>query len=188
MAHAGFTLARYDVKAPPAIAQSMPAPVRWFGKLARQLSRRPPANNRPADNAHKLADALVALGPAYIKLGQFLATRPDIIGDELANDLRILQDKLPPFPLDEAKREVASELGKPLETIFSEFSAPVAAASIAQVHKARRAAPGSGESEWVAVKLLRPGIEQAFARDLAAFAWVARMIERLSPASRRLEP
>ncbi|MFZ1989685.1 MAG: 2-polyprenylphenol 6-hydroxylase [Alphaproteobacteria bacterium] len=188
LAHAGFVLARYDVEAPPAIAESIPAPVHWLGKLARLFSRRPPTNTQPTDNAHKLADALVALGPAYIKLGQFLATRPDIIGDELAGDLRVLQDKLPPFPLAEARREVEAELGKPLETVFSEFSAPVAAASIAQVHKARLVAPAEGESEWVAVKLLRPGVEQAFAKDLAAFAWVARMIEGLSPTSRRLEP
>ena len=188
LANAGFTLARYDVKVPPALAGSIPAPVHWAGRLARFLSPRQTKDNLSTDNAHKLADALTALGPAYIKLGQFLATRPDIIGIELADELRILQDKLPPFPLDEAKREVEAELGRPLASVFAEFSAPVAAASIAQVHKVRRVAPAEGESEWVAVKVLRPGVEKAFAKDLAAFAWAARMIECFSPSSRRLEP
>ena len=101
--------------------------------------------------------ALTALGPAYIKFGQILSTRPDVVGDELAMQLRVLQDRLPPFPVAVAKQTVADELGFPVETLFSEFSEPVAAASIAQVHKARLADTGDA----VAVKVLRPGIERA---------------------------
>lgn len=128
--------------------------------------------------------ALTALGPAYIKFGQVLSTRPDVVGQELADQLRVLQDKLPPFSTAIAKATVVNELGEGVETLFSEFSEPVAAASIAQVHRARLA--GSGEE--VAVKILRPGIERAFQRDIDAFHFAARMIEALSPASRRLRP
>ncbi|MGR3488846.1 2-polyprenylphenol 6-hydroxylase [Pseudooceanicola nanhaiensis] len=128
--------------------------------------------------------ALTALGPAYIKFGQVLSTRPDLVGDELALQLRVLQDKLPPFPLAEARRAVESELGLPLPALFSEFSEPVAAASIAQVHKARLAETG----EEVAVKILRPGIERAFRKDVDAFYFAAAFIETLAPFSRRLRP
>ena len=128
--------------------------------------------------------ALTALGPAYIKFGQILSTRPDLVGDELATQMRVLQDKLPPFDMLTAKRAVQSELGQPVESLFDDFSPPIAAASIAQVHKARIRATG----EDVAVKVLRPGIERAFRVDIDAFYFAASMIELLSPASRRLRP
>ncbi|PWK59784.1 2-polyprenylphenol 6-hydroxylase [Roseicyclus mahoneyensis] len=128
--------------------------------------------------------ALTALGPAYIKFGQILSTRPDVVGPEMALQLQVLQDKLPPFPLSEARRVVAQEMEKPVEALFSEFSEPVAAASIAQVHKARRAHDGRS----VAVKILRPGIERAFRKDIDAFYLIAWVVETLSPASRRLRP
>ncbi|KIN62971.1 2-polyprenylphenol 6-hydroxylase [Sulfitobacter noctilucicola] len=128
--------------------------------------------------------ALTALGPAYIKFGQVLSTRPDVVGDELAVQLRVLQDKLPPFSIEEAKAEVQRELGMPVDQIFSEFSEPVAAASIAQVHKAKLVEGG----DYVAVKVLRPGIEKAFRKDVDAFYLAARMVEIFSPGSRRLRP
>ncbi|MCU9849961.1 2-polyprenylphenol 6-hydroxylase [Defluviimonas sp. WL0024] len=128
--------------------------------------------------------ALTALGPAYIKFGQMLSTRPDVVGEELANQLRVLQDKLPPFPTSVAKATVEAELGQPVDALFSEFSEPVAAASIAQVHRARLA----GRGEEVAVKVLRPGIERAFQRDIDAFHFAAGLIELLLPGSRRLRP
>ncbi|KAJ04002.1 2-polyprenylphenol 6-hydroxylase [Sulfitobacter mediterraneus] len=128
--------------------------------------------------------ALTALGPAYIKFGQVLSTRPDVVGDDLAVQLRVLQDKLPPFSIQEARAEVERELGLPLDQMFSEFSEPVAAASIAQVHKARIADTG----EDVAVKVLRPNIERAFRKDVDAFYLAARMVELFSPGSRRLRP
>lgn len=131
-----------------------------------------------------LPRALTALGPAYIKFGQLLSTRPDVVGDDLAQQLSVLQDKLPPFPAAVAKAEVARDLGIDVDEVFAEFSDPVAAASIAQVHKARLAATG----EPVAVKVLRPRIERAFRKDVDAFYLAASMIELLSPASRRLRP
>ncbi|MCC5986709.1 MAG: 2-polyprenylphenol 6-hydroxylase [Pararhodobacter sp.] len=131
-----------------------------------------------------LTRALTALGPAYIKFGQILSTRPDIVGDELATQLRYLQDKLPPFPTEKARAMIEDELDSPLEALFETFSEPVAAASIAQVHRARLA--GSGED--VAVKVLRPGIERAFRRDIDAFYFAAGVIEVLLPRTRRLRP
>jgi ubiquinone biosynthesis protein len=128
--------------------------------------------------------ALTALGPAYIKFGQILSTRPDVVGNKLAVQMRVLQDKLPPFSMEEARAEILRELGQPVEALFSSFSEPVAAASLAQVHKAHLAETGDA----VAVKVLRPGIERAFRRDIDAFYFAARTIELLSPSSRRLRP
>ncbi len=128
--------------------------------------------------------AMSALGPAYIKFGQILSTRPDMVGEELATQLKYLQDKLPPFPIDVAKAMIEAELAVPVDQVFSAFSEPVAAASIAQVHKARLAEDGRD----VAVKVLRPGIERAFRKDIDAFYLAAQTIELLSPASRRLRP
>ncbi|MEX0337776.1 MAG: 2-polyprenylphenol 6-hydroxylase [Arenibacterium sp.] len=131
-----------------------------------------------------LTRALTALGPAYIKFGQILSTRPDLVGEELAQQLRVLQDQLPPFSTELSKAEVASELGRPVEDIFSAFSEPIAAASIAQVHQAKLADSG----EAVAVKVLRPGIERAFRKDIDAFYFAAGMIESIAPGARRLRP
>ena len=146
-------------------------PIQWLG-LKGDVSQPP------------VTRALQALGPAYIKFGQVLSTRPDVVGDELAVQLRVLQDKLPPFPVEIAKEEIARELGQPVSEVFSEFSEPVAAASIAQVHKARLVSDG----QFVAVKVLRPGIERAFQKDIDAFYFAATMVDTLSPASRRLRP
>lgn len=128
--------------------------------------------------------ALTALGPAYIKFGQILSTRPDVVGAEMATQLRVLQDKLPPFSVAEAKALIEAELGCGVDALFAEFSEPVAAASIAQVHKAKLAQSG----ETVAVKVLRPNVERDFRKDIDAFYFAARFIELLSPASRRLRP
>ena len=128
--------------------------------------------------------ALTALGPAYIKFGQILSTRPDVVGDDLALQLKYLQDKLPPFPTDVARAMIEAELGLPVGEVFSEFSGPVAAASIAQVHRARLAEDG----REVAVKVLRPGIGRAFRKDIDAFYFAAWVIEALASAARRLRP
>jgi ubiquinone biosynthesis protein len=128
--------------------------------------------------------ALSALGPAYIKFGQILSTRPDIVGAQMAQQLKYLQDKLPPFSMDEACASIALELGRPVDEMFDTLSDPVAAASIAQVHRARLRSTGVD----VAVKVLRPGIERAFRRDIDAFYFAARTIEFLAPFARRLRP
>ncbi len=139
---------------------------------------------QPRDN--RISRALASLGPSYIKLGQFLATRGDILSPELANDLRHLQDRLPPFSMEEARSTIESALGGKLEDHFVEFSQPVAAASIAQVHKA--VVVDNGVCKTVAVKVLRPGVEKRFKRDLDSYFFAARLIERFHPPSRRLRP
>jgi ubiquinone biosynthesis protein len=168
----GVVLDAFD--APPAlraVARALGWPFKWLGYPGDPTM--PPATR-----------ALTALGPAYIKFGQVLSTRPDVVGQDLALQLRVLQDKLPPFSVAEAKREVARELGVSVDHAFSEFSEPVAAASIAQVHKARLAETGAE----VAVKVLRPGIERAFRRDIDAFYLAARIVELAAPGARRLRP
>ncbi|QUS35945.1 2-polyprenylphenol 6-hydroxylase [Falsirhodobacter algicola] len=127
--------------------------------------------------------AITALGPAYIKFGQILSTRPDIVGGDLAMQLRYLQDRLPPFPTAEARARIEAELGPGSFEAFTEFSEPVAAASIAQVHHARLI-----DGRDVAVKVLRPDIERAFRVDVDAFYTGARMVEAFLPSSRRLRP
>lgn len=128
--------------------------------------------------------ALTALGPAYIKFGQILSTRPDIVGPELAQDMKVLQDKLPPFPRAQAEAEIERTFAAPLQQLFDDFSDPIAAASIAQVHRATLRATG----QTVAVKILRPGIERAFLRDVDAFHLGAWLVDKLAPGARRLRP
>jgi ubiquinone biosynthesis protein len=183
------TLARHDALF-PFEAAGVPGPAL---KLARRLwpSRDPDlAGRRPGQ---RLALALQRLGPSFIKLGQALSTRADLVGREVADDLSHLRDRLPPFPGAEARAAIAADLGQAVEELFASFDdEPVAAASIAQVHFAtvrEIAADEEGEKiSEVAVKVLRPGIEAAFRRDLDLFFWLAESAERLRPELRRLKP
>ena len=179
LAHAARVLARHDALVPGEYSAQLPLSLKFlrfvFGG-SRKRDDEVPAGVR-------LARALESLGPAYIKLGQILATRPDIIGTEVASALESLQDRLPPFATAAARAEIEAAFGRPLDTMFSAFGDPVAAASIAQVHPAQT----SDEPPLrVAVKVLRPGIEAEFARDLSAFALAARLAERVSAEARRL--
>jgi ubiquinone biosynthesis protein len=172
------TLARHDALIPKEYAAQIPFSLRVARRVLGfgQIDIKAPPGER-------LARALESLGPAHIKLGQILATRPDIIGSEVATALEQLQDRLPPFSTDAAKRMIETELGKPLFLLFARFGEPVAAASIAQVHEAETA---DEPPRRVAVKVLRPGIELEFARDLSALAFAARVAERFSAEARRL--
>jgi ubiquinone biosynthesis protein len=172
----GRTLARHDALFP--FEQAGLAP--FVLRVARTLWRR----DAPGRPGQRLAKALEALGPTFIKLGQALSVRPDLVGEQVAADLAELRDNLPPFASDRARATVEAELGGPLGDFFRSFDdAPVAAASIAQVHFAVTAA-----GEEVAVKVLRPGIEAAFARDFDLFYWLAEIADRLRPDLRRLRP
>ena len=131
-----------------------------------------------------MAAAFNELGPSFVKLGQLLSTRADLLGEEMAIDLASLQDRLPPFPGQVARALIETEFARPIDTLFASFDeVAVAAASIAQVHFAR-----TTDGQEVAVKILRPGIAEAFTGDLNLFLWLAGLGERLQPALRRLKP
>ncbi|MEI9989398.1 MAG: 2-polyprenylphenol 6-hydroxylase [Rhizomicrobium sp.] len=179
--HAARVLARNDALFPKEYEALLPPSAR----LARRLLGSGRAKNDTAPPGVRLARALESLGPAYIKLGQVLATRPDIVGDEVATALEQLQDRLPPFPTAQARAVIADALDRPVDSLFAALSEPVAAASIAQVHDGLTA---TDPPVRVAVKVLRPNIVADFGRDLSAFALAARLAERWIPASRRLRP
>jgi ubiquinone biosynthesis protein len=178
LGRAGFVFARegvFGIVDPTAV----PVPARPFLRLARLIER---PTTGAADT--RLSAALSRLGPSYVKLGQFLATRPDVVGAALAKDLERLQDQMPPFPQAEAEAAVAASFGKPLKAVFSSFGPPVAAASIAQVHRATVETADGPRN--VAVKVLRPGVEKRFHADLGAFTFAAQHAEDLSAEARRL--
>ena len=153
-----------------------PAPVRRLVRIAR-LGARVPKQPR-------YADAFQAIGPAAIKLGQTLATRPDLVGEEAANDLLRLQDALPPVPFDTIRAQIEQSFGRPLEALYSRFDeAPVGAASIAQVHHAL-----TTDGRDVAVKVIRPGVIDQFNRDIQTYEWAAAHIEQLGGEVARLRP
>ena len=139
-------------------------------------------------SGERLARALTKLGPSYIKMGQFLATRPDVIGPEIARDLAELQDRLPPFPGEQARQILLQELGDNIQRL-GDIGEAVAAASIAQVHKVELRTNAGEPKQFRAVKILRPGIEQEFAKELEAFAWAARQAEYFGGEdARRMKP
>jgi ubiquinone biosynthesis protein len=178
LGHAGFVFAREGVFALIDTTR-LPLPARATVRVARLIER--PASRVAAN---RLATALTRLGPSYVKLGQFLATRPDVVGVTLARDLETLQDKMAPFPQAEAEHMVEAALGKPPRDLFASFGPAVAAASIAQVHRAEVVSDASRRA--VAVKVLRPGVERRFKVDLDAFTFAARSAEQLSTEARRL--
>ena len=138
-------------------------------------------------NAERMSAAIARLGPSYAKLGQFLATRPDIIGLQMALDLAYLQDQMESFPNAQAFAAIEDSLGSSIKTNFERIDDPIAAASIAQVHPAW-VADKSGESRKVAVKVVRPGVRERFGKDLETFFLFANLQEKYFPATRRLRP
>lgn len=183
LAKAGFVLSREGAFA-LVDTQSLPTLPKTALRLARLLERR---DIDDANQPERLTEALNRLGPSYVKLGQFLATRPDLVGREASDTLGRLRDEIEPFPDEQARTLVETAFGKSVEDLFISFSPAIAAASIAQVHKAEIAEPEGGNRP-VAVKVLRPGIRRRFRRDLETFYAGARLIERLDPAVRRLRP
>jgi ubiquinone biosynthesis protein len=153
-----------------------PPPVRRLARLARLGARVPEKPN--------YSEAFQAVGPAAIKFGQALATRPDLVGEEAAHDLLMLQDALPPAPFAEIRKAIEQALERPVESVFSHIDEePVGAASIAQVHRAT-----TTDGRLVAVKVLRPGIEEAFARAIDTYEWAAAQIESMGGEAARLRP
>lgn len=174
--HIAFVLARHDALF--VLEETRVAPlIAGFTRLV----RKPHKGQRKGE---RLAAALTELGPSFIKLGQALSTRSDLVGDEMAQDLASLQDRIPPFPTRIAKATIEEAFGATIESLFTHFDdTPIAAASIAQVHYAT-----TKDGREVAVKILRPGIEQAFQRDIDLFHWLARLLEKNRPAARRMKP
>ena len=142
-------------------------------------------NNNNLSPGVKLCNALQGMGTTFIKLGQFLATRPDIIGEDIAKELEKLQDKLPPFQLKEAKNILRKELGKENFDKIINFSDSIAAASIAQVHFATIS--DFAEKKEVAIKILRPNIEKTFNEELDALMLLAYIIQNLIRKTKRLK-
>jgi ubiquinone biosynthesis protein len=153
-----------------------PPPVRRLARIARFGARVP--------DVPTYADAFQDIGPAAIKLGQALATRPDLVGEEAARDLALLQDSLPPAPFDQIRKAIELGLGRPIDELFSEVDPePVGAASIAQVHRAR-----TTDGRLVAVKVLRPNIEEDFAAAIDTYEWAAAQVEAMGGEAARLRP
>ncbi len=153
-----------------------PPPVRRLARLARFGARVP--------RVPTYAAAFQDIGPAAIKLGQALATRPDLVGEEAAHDLLLLQDSLPPAPFEQIRAAIEEGLEKPIEQIFSHIDPePVGAASIAQVHRAV-----TTDGRLVAIKVLRPGIEEDFAKALDTYEWAAAQVEAMGGEAARLRP
>ena len=172
----GRTLARHGALRGIEEDPLTPPPVRRLARIARFGARIPPTPDYAA--------ALVAIGPAAIKLGQALSTRPDLVGEKAAANLSQLQDDLPPAPFEKIKRTIESSFNAPLETLFSSFDeVPVGAASIAQVHRAI-----TTDGREVAVKVLRPGIEEEFAKAIDTYEWAAAHVESFGGEPARLRP
>lgn len=179
---AGFVLARegaFSVFDPAMLPPSM----RMAFGAARILERR---SVKRTGKVERLTRALNRLGPTYVKFGQTLATRPDIVGEELAEDLSALQDRMEPFDPKIVPELLEEALGPRAKDII-ELSPPIAAASIAQVHKAKLRL-GQTREETVAIKVLRPGVKTRFMRDLESYYAGARLAERFVPPLRRLRP
>ena len=177
IARAAFVFAREGVfgTVDPSL---VPPPGQLALKLARMFER------AGTKSGPRLSRALTRLGPAYLKLGQFLATRPDVVGVVMARDLESLQDRLPPFAQDQAETVIATSLECPVAQAFASLGPAVAAASIAQVHRGE--AEYHGVRRAVAVKVLRPDVASRFRRDLTDFFFVARQAEIYSAEARRL--
>ena len=172
----GRTLARHGALRGIEGDLNTPPQVRRLSRVARFGTLQP----RVPD----YAAAFQEIGPAAIKLGQTLATRPDLVGDEAAHNLLSLQDSLPPVPFAAIRAEMERSFEAPLENLFAEIDpVPVGSASIAQVHKGVTA-----EGKTVAIKVLRPGIRERFARDIDTYEWAAAHLEALGGEARRLRP
>jgi ubiquinone biosynthesis protein len=183
LVRAGYVLAREGALSIPGELPPALAPLRfgiWLGRLVERPSV------RKTGHVERLNKALNRLGPTYVKFGQTLATRPDVVGAQIANDLAGLQDKMDPFDAALVPGILTAALGDKAEQL-TELSPSVAAASIAQVHRARLK-PASGLPKTVAVKILRPGVEARFMADIESFYAVARLADRWVKSTKRLRP
>jgi ubiquinone biosynthesis protein len=160
--------------------------VRKHGLLEFVPGRKP---TRGGPRGERLRLALEELGPVFVKLGQALSTRPDLLPADIAIELSKLQDQVPPFPGEAARAEVERALGRKVEDLFASFDlVPLASASVAQVHAARLKPVGQEPGLEVIVKVLRPGVEPMIRRDVDLMHMIALYAERWIPEARRLKP
>ncbi|MEJ2456686.1 MAG: 2-polyprenylphenol 6-hydroxylase [Novosphingobium sp.] len=172
----GRVLARHGALRGIENDRNAPAPVKRLCRIARFGAR------QGAEPDY--AGAFQEIGPAAIKLGQALATRPDLVGEGPARNLLTLQDSLPPVPFAQIRTVIEGSFGKPLDALFASIEEqPVGAASIAQVHRAV-----TTDGRQVAVKVLRPRIRETFARDVETYEWAAAHLEVLGGEAQRLRP
>ena len=172
----GRTLARHGALRGIENDPNTPPQVKRLARIARFGTVQP----KEPDYAGAFRD----IGPAAIKLGQTLATRPDLVGEDAARNLLTLQDNLPPVDFEEIKSSIEASFEQPLETLWADFDpVPVGAASIAQVHRAV-----TNDGRQVAVKVLRPGVRERFARDIGTYEWAAAHLERFGGEAARLRP
>ncbi len=172
----GRTLAKHGALRGIESDPNTPRPVKRLARIARFGTFQPTEPN--------YAEAFRAIGPAAVKLGQSLATRPDLVGDEAAQNLLSLQDNLPPVPFAEIEAAIAATFDQPLDTIFSSIDPdPVGAASIAQVHRGV-----TSDGRDVAIKVLRPGIREQFGKDIDTYEWAAAHVEAMGGEAARLRP
>jgi ubiquinone biosynthesis protein len=156
-----------------------------FIPFLRRFTKNKNAEAAPTGTPERLARAMEELGPTFVKLGQLLATRPDMIPEPYVRAFATLQDRVAPFPADEARACVEKELGRPLDEVFSSFDdQPLASGSLAQVHGAVL----KSENKTVAVKVLRPGAEKAILSDLGLLAALAELVEKYVPELAVLKP
>ena len=162
-----------------------PLTIKWIFKILSFSFSKKEGTNLGQNEGERLSSSLESMGTTFIKLGQFLATRPDIIGEELSKKLENLQDKLPPFSLIQAKEIIKNDLGNDTYNSIINLSEPVAAASIAQVHKAQ--INENGTIKDVAIKILRPNIKKIFNEEIDAMMLFAFLIESFVKKTKRLK-
>jgi ubiquinone biosynthesis protein len=161
-------------------ADLLPLPLRWLHQLAPWRWPGSPSQSR----GQRLRLALQELGPIFIKFGQMLSTRRDLLPADIADELAHLQDNVPPFSSDIAVRTIETALGKSVGQIFASFDPqPMASASIAQIHPA-----SLQNGKQVVVKVVRPGIEKIIAQDIALLKTLAVLLQRFHPDGKRLRP
>ncbi|WIJ25228.1 2-polyprenylphenol 6-hydroxylase [Devosia sp. RR2S18] len=182
LARAGWVLAREGALSIVS-ARDLPMPLRWAVRLGRLIEH---PSVRRTGHVERLNKALNRLGPTYVKFGQTLATRPDVVGPDVAADLQGLQDRMDPFDPALVPTMLVDALG-PKAAELTEMSPPIAAASVAQVHRARLVS-ANGLPRQVAVKILRPGVTHRFMADIESFYAGARLADRFVHSTKRLRP
>ena len=162
-----------------------------FGELVKRVGLGSLGTGKGTKSKGTLAErirlVITELGPSFVKLGQILSTRPDLIPAEIIEELKKLQDQVPPVDVEQIKHQIQLELGAPVEEVFAEFDlAPLASASIGQVHRATLLTTEGAKS--VAVKVQRPNIKETIERDIDLLYWLAKLIERTIPEAKTYQP